>query len=122
MPVTYTVVDGLLVVTATGEYPPEELRRVRAAGLADPATPKPARVLLDVTGAASVRSRSSQELRASAGYFASFEDGIERVAVLATDDLGYGLMRMASTFSEHQGLETAVFRTFEEARDWLRRA
>jgi hypothetical protein len=41
------------------------------------------------------------------------------VAILAPDDLAFGLMRAASVFLDAQGLDAEVFRSEDEARAWL---
>ena len=118
MPLSYGITQGILVVTVEGEYTPDEFREVGSAGVKDPSTPKPARVLLDAPGSSSLKDRSPQDLRATAAFFAALGD-IHRVAILATDDLTFGLMRMGSSFSDNLGLETNVFRSRDEAMDWL---
>jgi hypothetical protein len=42
-----------------------------------------------------------------------------RVAFVATDDLTFGLARMGSVASERRGVESSVFRAFEDARRLL---
>lgn len=43
----------------------------------------------------------------------------EKVAVVTNNDLLYGLSRMFSGFREEPGTEISVFRTTDEALDWL---
>ena len=42
------------------------------------------------------------------------------VAVLAPNDLAYGLARMWEVFVENTGWETIIFRVREEGEDWVR--
>ncbi len=44
-----------------------------------------------------------------------------RVAIVAPDNLVYGLSRMYGAFAEESGSEHRVFRSVEEAMDWLKR-
>lgn len=45
-----------------------------------------------------------------------------RAAIVAPDDLTYGLARMHEAFREQEGLENKVFRTEQEAMAWLKEA
>lgn len=47
--------------------------------------------------------------------------GCERAAVIAPDDLHYGMSRMFATFAESKGLagEVGIFRRHEDAEAWL---
>jgi hypothetical protein len=42
------------------------------------------------------------------------------VAVLAPNDVAYGLARMWEVFVENTGWETIIFKTREEGEDWVR--
>ncbi|GMV07688.1 MAG: hypothetical protein AMXMBFR53_39630 [Gemmatimonadota bacterium] len=81
MPV-YTRLNGeALVVTVDGDYTPGELRRVAERGLQAPDTPRPARVLLDMSGAAASPERAAADVAEAVAFLASLAPEVERVAV-----------------------------------------
>jgi hypothetical protein len=121
MPVRAAFQDGVLAITVDGEYTPEELRGTGDAALLDPGVAGQVRVLLDVTDAVGLRARSSETLRETALFFAARRDRVAKVAILAPDDLGYGLMRQAAVYAGNAGLVAQVFRTRAEGLSWLAR-
>jgi hypothetical protein len=44
---------------------------------------------------------------------------VRKAAILASSDLGFGMMRMLASMREHPGLTLSVFRDLEEAKAWL---
>ena len=46
-------------------------------------------------------------------------DVVRKVAILASSDLGFGMMRMLALMRERPGLVLDVFRDLEEAKAWL---
>ncbi len=46
-------------------------------------------------------------------------DVVRKVAILASSDLGFGMMRMLAVMRERPGLVLNVFRDLEEAKAWL---
>ena len=123
MPVFARPNDGILVITVDGDYTSEELRRVGEAGIRAEPTPRPALVLLDMTTASALQERSPADLRGTAWFFANFGPELAAIALLAPDDLAFGLMRMAETFFSMNEPPAAirVFRTRSEAATWLHR-
>ena len=119
MPVHTELADGILSVVVRGEYTSAELRQTGRDALERERVPTPARILLDISGASSLSERSMADLRGTATYFAGLRPRIQRVAILAPDDLAFGLMRMASVFSDAEGLDAEAFRSEDEARAWL---
>ena len=119
MPVYHAHKDGILVVTADGDYTTSEMRRVAAAAVGSPDTQIPVRILLDMSGAATLKSRASDELFELADFFTSLEDKLDAVAVLAPDEASYGLMRMGMTLYTGRGVRANVFRARSEAVEWL---
>lgn len=119
MPVNNAHKDGILVITVDGDYTSAELKRVGAAAVANPDTPSPARILLDVSGAAGLTNRPPAELMETAAFFASLGDALHGVAVLAPDEASYGLMRMGMTLYAGRGMRAEVFRDRLQATAWL---
>ncbi len=46
-------------------------------------------------------------------------DVVRKVAILASSDVGFGMMRMLASMRERPGLVLNVFRDLEEAKAWL---
>ncbi len=119
MPVRYFVTEEILVVAVEGAYTSEELRRVGDAALRAPGSPHPAPVLLDMSKATGLGARSGPQLRATAAFFARRARWIRKIAIVAPSDLVFGLMRMGATFGDTMGLVVGVFRTHDEAMEFL---
>ena len=74
--------------------------------------------LIDLTGLTSVNSITTEDIRA----IASAEiESVARRAFVTPDLATFGLARMFGSFREVQNApdEVAVFRTIEDARQWL---
>lgn len=117
MPVHSAQKEGILVITVDGDFTSSELRRVGAAAVAHPDTRVPARILLDVSGAAGLKNHPSAGLMETADFFASMALGA--MAVLAPDDTSHGLMRMGLAMYAVRGIRAEVFRNRPEAMEWL---
>jgi hypothetical protein len=119
MPVHHDVSGRVLVIAVDGDYTRKELQRVTSTALAAAETPSPARVLLDLSGAASLEARTDEELAATAAFFAHQGEGLDRVAVLVRGDILEDLMRMGTAFAVQKGLRASPFRDRDEALRWL---
>ena len=120
MPVSYAFNGRVFRLNCIGEYTNEELRNAYVAALEDPEFPPSAVFLMDVTRSKSLARRPPQDIRDTAGFLGPRASKFgKRCAIVAPIDLYYGLMRMASVFGEEFGVETVVFRTEEEALEWL---
>ena len=120
MSVSYSFRGQVLRIDCIGEYTNDELRGAYEAAILDPACPPNAVFLLDVTHSKSLANRPTEDIRETAYYWGSQSDVFgRRCAIVAPMDLYYGLMRMASLYAEELGVETAVFRSEEEALEWL---
>lgn len=121
MPVTYSFDDRIFRLDCIGEYSNEELRQNYNAALNDPAFPENALFLMDVTHSTSLAARPTQDIKETSSFLGPRADKFgKRCAIIALEDLYFGLMRMAGAFGETFGVETAVFRTEAEALQWLR--
>jgi hypothetical protein len=119
MPVHADLSGSVLVIAVDGDYTRDELQRVTATALAAAGTPSPTRVLLDLSGAASLAARTDEELAATAAFFAHQGELIDRVAVLVRGDILEDLMRMGTAFAVQKGLKASPFRDRDEAVRWL---
>ncbi len=108
-----------LVATATGELGAKELqdflRTERTGDLRD------WRLLFDATGASThITSGQIQALAMQAGGSLRNEGRRAPVALVASSDLLFALMRMYQIRCENEGIDTIrVFRSRPEAEDWL---
>jgi hypothetical protein len=75
---------------------------------------------VDVTRSESLASRSPSQIRYIAEFLGPYAKRINgRCAVIAAEDLHFGLGRMGSVYSENVGIEAGIFRQEEDARRWL---
>jgi len=120
MAVSYSLRGPLLQMNLAGTYDPEDVVREFLAALSDPACPNPVALLVDVTRSESLGTRSPSQIRYVAEFLGPYAKRINgRCAVIAAEDLHFGLGRMGSVYSENVGIEAAIFRQEADARRWL---
>jgi len=120
MPVTHECKGRLLRMEFVGTYEPEDVTREFLAALADPACPENLALLVDTTRSESLGGRNPGQIRLVAEFLKPYAQRIGgRCAIVATEDLHFGLSRMGSVYSEAAGVETQVFRDAEAALMWL---
>ena len=119
MPLRFWREHGCAVVVFQGTYEPQTALAGIDEALA--AEDEPALgLLLDLTDSESFRGRSTDGLRAVAQFLSTRRDRFSRrLATVGGSDLAYGLLRMATVFATEKGIESAAFRTREEALAWL---
>jgi len=119
VPVRAHIEEGVIRIVADGVYGSQEFLQVVHASLEQEGRADPPLILCDVSRSASLESRTTGDLRRAARFYAEhLPPG--RMAVVAGDDLAYGLMRMLGAFSEAEGAELRVFRDVRSAEEWLR--
>lgn len=120
MPVHVRREEELFCIECVKSYPADELLGALDQILATPDFPEGARLLLDLRLADSVIRRPRSELKHIAYKFvpraAAFGG---RCALLVEGLARYGLMRMAATWMQLEGIDARVFRDLEEAKRWL---
>ncbi len=120
MPVSYAFVGELLKLELRGASAPDDLIRTFVTAMNDPKCPKPASLVLDVTGSESLAAESIPEIRRVAEYLGPYAARIGgRAAVVASSDVHFGLSRVGSVYSEGVGVDVQVFRDLESALAWL---
>jgi len=120
MAVSYSLTGPLLQMELAGTYSPEDIVRQFLAAIADPDCPNPVALLVDVTRSDSLGTRSPGQIRFVAEFLGSYSKRINgRCAVVASEDLHFGLGRMGSVYSEGVGVEAQIFRDANAARVWL---
>jgi hypothetical protein len=111
---------GFPIVVAMGEYEREELHAALERTFATLRDKPAAGMLIDARESVPIRRRTSAEIRSTAMTIASGQRHFSgRVAVVATTEATFGLIRMGVTRSLIDGLETQLFRDYERAMAWL---
>ena len=119
MPVTYAFVGAVLEVRASGTYPAGEVERVFGAAIADPIRPAIRALLYDARESAVIASRSTHDVQEAVDFFRRLGPHIgRRLALLATTDAVYGVMRMIAGWAAAADIDAAVFRDRSEALAW----
>lgn len=122
MPVSYAFRGDVLELRASGTYAPDEVAQAFDRALADPARPTLRALLYDVRDSSVVGGRSTPEVRKAVAFFESLGPHVgQRVALLATSDIAYGVMRMVAAWAEARNIDAAVFRDAGEAFAWASR-
>jgi hypothetical protein len=125
MPVSVaTMQDGAgLLFICTGKVTAKDLLDAKDRLLETPTLLKECRFAIVDLGLASSLQLSPDEVRKIADRDRDLavitRPGLP-VAVLAPNDVAYGLARMWEVFVENTGWETIIFRTRSEGEDWVR--
>ena len=120
MPVNYRFDDCIVVIELVGEYSTDELRSAVLGSISDPKRPENSCLLIDSSGSRSIYTRSSAEIKSMARFLGTLGERFNnRIALVGPEDVPFGLMRMGSAGSEERGVQSDVFRSFAEAREWL---
>jgi hypothetical protein len=120
MPVLARFDENIIVIEMMGEYTIEELRSVIFKTFSDTLRPQNGVLLIDLSQAQSIYQRSSEMVNTMAHFIASYAQYFNnRVALIAPDELKYGLMRMSSAPAESLGIQVEIFKEYLPAREWL---
>jgi len=119
MSATYRLNDDVVEMTLNGTTGIEEVIQTFHKALDDSNTPEEFVLLVDVRESSSLATRPTSEIIKVAEYLGPFQDRVKRCAVLATENIHFGLSRLGAVYSETAGVMTSVFRDKEEAIDWL---
>ena len=118
MPVFTRLRDGVLVLTVDGDYTSNELRRVAFGAFEASDTPNPVPVLLDMSGAAGLGQKSTEELQANGAIFGAYRDHITGIGVLASAEL-HALFAPDGDFGSEAGVKVHVCQSQADAYQWL---
>src|SRR5262249_24842211 len=119
MSVTYRINDDVVEMTLNGTSTPDDVIKEFHKALEDSATPEEFVLLLDVRNSTSLAMRPTAEIIRVAEYLGPFQDRVKRCAVVATENIHFGLSRLGAVYSETAGVMTSVFRDKDEAVNWL---
>ena len=121
MPHHVKVLDnlGVIVLRFWGDITYEELQRVFDEVPAMPGFRKGLKLVAD--GRESRTALTGAEIQRLAHYAKHVEAawGETKWAVLATNDVIYGLVRIYMALTSEYDIQTHVFRSVEQANDWL---
>ena len=121
MAVQYSIREGILTMEFIGLYEPQDVVRQFLEALNDPACPDPVALLVDVSRSESLATRPADEIRKVAEFLGPYAGRIGgRCAVVAPADVQFGLSQMGAVHSERVGVGAQVFRTRDEALQWLK--
>jgi hypothetical protein len=122
MPVSYEIDGAVLAVRMIGEYEPADIRRAIAEALQEASGRELRGMLFDVRASDVLARRSTNEIRAMAAFLAHVAPSVgNRIALVATNDVGFGLMRLGAVDLESAGVAPHTFRDVAAATAWLKR-
>ena len=119
---TYDEENNVLYTCFFGVVTDNDLKDQAEAVVADPRIRPGTRELVDLSGVEDIQGEASgleQNIQIDTANKEKLAG--TRTAIVATTDLLYGFARMYQTLAELRDspLTVEVFRTFEEAREWL---
>lgn len=112
---------GVLLLTLEGEVSDEDLLKYARRAAGDESLPPGHDILVDARSAIPGGALQGQTLRRVADIFGREDRSPEetRVALVASNDVAYGLSRMYQAFRSESPIQLRVFREMDEARVWL---
>jgi hypothetical protein len=120
MPVQCSLEGDRLTMEFVGTYEPQEIVRRFLEAMGDPSCPVPVSLLVDVSRSESLATRPAEEVRQVAQFLGPYAHRIGgRCAVIAPKDVHFGMSQVGATHSRNVGIDARVFRTKDEAREWL---
>lgn len=118
MPVFTRVREGILVLTVDGDYTSAELRRVAFRAFESDEVPASVPILLDMSGAAGLEGKTTEEWQANGAIFGAYRDRISGIGVVASEDV-HQLFTAEGAFGRETGVEVKPCQSHAEAREWL---
>lgn len=118
MPVFSRVRDGVLELTVDGDYTANELRRVAFGAFESEDGASPVPVLLDMSGAAGLQHKSSEEMQASGAIFGAYRDRITGIGIVVSAAHGQQF-GADGDFGKEAGVDVHACASHGEARAWL---
>lgn len=119
MPVTYQFDDRIVVLEIAGSCSIMDILGGFERASADAAFPEEAVLLVKFIGVKEIFTRTVQEINAMTNLASLAGRYHYRMAVVAPEDLAFGLMRMGSIGADDRGISVGVFRDDASARVWL---
>ena len=121
MPVTYDFDGSILVMRMAGEYLLIEIRIALAAALDEAESRIITGLLLDTSESQSIATRSLGDITSIVGFLAYHSQAYaRRAALVASTDVAFGVLQIADPDFEVAGVETRLFRSYDEGMQWLK--
>ncbi len=118
MPVFTRFRDGVLTLTVDGDFTPNEVRRVAVNAFESGESPGSVPVLLDMSGAAGLTSKTSDEMDATGAIFGAYKDRIRCIGVVAAAD-AHALFAADSDFGREAEVQIRACHSHAEAREYF---
>ena len=113
MPVFTRLRDDVLTLTVDGDYTANELRRVAIAAFGSEETPSRFPILLDMSGAAGVMSKSDDEMKAAGLSAREVQELMEKLHAPSIPDFELDLSRMVDADTMAEKMYEAVPSSFD---------
>ena len=118
MPVFTRLRDDVLTLTVDGDFTANELRRVAVEAFESEESPSRFPILLDMSGAAGVMSKSDEEMQAAGSIFGAYRDRIAGLGVVVAGE-AHERFATDSPFAVEAGLAVHPCHSHADARAWL---
>lgn len=119
MHISYSFEGQVLVLCADPGRNATTLEAVIRTALADPRLPVLRGTVYDVRDSNAFSRRTIQEVEDAAYTLKGFAGHLGRIALIASTDVAYGLMRVIRGRAATNSIDIEVFRTQPEAVAWL---
>ena len=122
MPLTYTIEPSrnLIVATGTGVLTDDDVMEHRRVLVADPRFSFEMRELSDIRQVTDFRlTPAGIRVMVAADVKMMAAGGMHKLAVVAEENVAYGMSRMYQTLGEPNIRLVGVFRNYKEALEWL---
>jgi hypothetical protein len=114
---SHEIENDRALMTFEGELDERQIRQAYAEVLSDPAFRPGCQILVD--DHATSFDPSIDDAQRLVDYFASLGDAVSHFAITVGTDVHFGIGRMVEVYCESRGVNLRIFRTVEEAADWL---
>jgi hypothetical protein len=121
VPVNFEVNDGVIALRMVGTYSTADLRAAVLDAISEVEPSDAIGMTFDVSRSESLKTRSAEEVKAMGYFLASHSQRFgRRIALIASGDFTFGMMRLGSATLDQEGVTNRVFRCENEGREWLR--
>jgi hypothetical protein len=122
MPMTYTIdaAQHLIRAVGTGVLTDEDVMRHRQSLAVDPLFSAQMREISDIRSVTEFQvTPAGVRLMVAADVRMVAAGGMHKLAVVAEENVAYGMSRMYQTLGEPNIRSVGVFRNYKEAEEWL---
>ena len=118
---TYDYWAGVIVYKVIGEISVDDIIEVAGKKFSDPRFSPKMSILWDLTRGtiSGLDSKDMRILARSASDAWKKVGGPDKIAIVAEQNIDFGLSRMYSTYAEYYSIDLRVFRSATDAKKWL---